>query len=109
MTTKPSVGLALKKVAWIAPGAALAATLAFGAPGGAITPVMAQEATPVVSEAAQAPATVSVSGQGMVNVPPDTAQVTVGIDVIRQDLAEAQAEANRQATAIIEAVRSQGV
>jgi uncharacterized protein YggE len=59
--------------------------------------------------AAQSPATVSVSGQGMVNVPPDTAQVTVGIDVIRPDLADAQAEATRQATAVIEAVRSQGV
>lgn len=109
MTMKPRVGVAWKKAAWVAPGAALAAAIAFGAPGGTITPVMAQDATPVASEAAQSPATVSVSGQGMVNVPPDTAQVTVGIDVIRQDLAEAQAEANRQATAIIEAVRSQGV
>ena len=53
--------------------------------------------------------TVSVSGQGMVNVPPDTAQVTVGIDVIRPDLAEAQAEASKQATDVIAAVKAEGV
>jgi uncharacterized protein YggE len=38
----------------------------------------------------QTPATVSVTGQGTVDVPPDTATVTVGIDVIRPDLGEAQ-------------------
>jgi uncharacterized protein len=75
---------------------------------GAIAPVRAQEATPESGDG-EMPATVSVSGQGVVNVPPDTASVTVGIDVIRPDLGEAQTEANRQATDIINAVKSEGV
>ena len=93
---------------WLAPAVALAALTGLAAP--AATPVaLAQEATPVGTAAQVAPATVSVTGQGMVNVPPDTATVTVGIDVIQQDLGEAQEEAARQATAIIEAVRAVGV
>lgn len=84
--------------------AALAAPVALGL--GAAVPARAQEATPV---SAATISTVSVSGQGMVNVPPDTAQVTVGIDVIRPDLAEAQAEASKQATDVIDAVKAVGV
>jgi uncharacterized protein len=87
---------------------ALAALTGLAAP--AATPTaLAQEATPVAGTAQVYPATVSVTGQGMVNVPPDTATVTVGIDVIRPDLGESQEEAARQATAIIEAVRAIGV
>ncbi len=84
------------------------------------TPTAAAAATseptavpPTATQAAEAdrqlPATVSVTGQGMVNVPPDTATVTVGIDVIRPDLGEAQDEAARQATAVIDAVQAVGV
>jgi len=91
---------------WVAPAVALVALTGLTAPA---TPaaVARQEATPVAAR--EQPATVSVTGQGMVNVPPDTATVTVGIDVIRPDLGEAQEEAARQATAIIEAVQAVGV
>lgn len=55
------------------------------------------------------PATVSVSGHGSVNVVPDTAQVTIGVDVTLPTLEEAQAESTAQATAIIDAIKEQGV
>jgi hypothetical protein len=93
--------------ALVAP-AALAMAVGLGVATGAPAALAQQEATPVAAQQRQ-PATVSVSGQGMVNVPPDTATVTVGIDVIRPDLGEAQDEAARQATAVIEAVRAIGV
>jgi len=84
--------------------AALAAPVAIGLGGGV---ARAQESTPVA--ASELVSTVSVSGQGMVNVPPDTAQVTVGIDVIRPELSEAQSEASKQATDVIAAVKAEGV
>jgi uncharacterized protein YggE len=55
------------------------------------------------------PSTVSVSGHGSVNVVPDTAQVTIGVDVTLPTLEEAQAESTAQATAIIEALRESGI
>ena len=70
------------------------------------TPVAAQEGTPV---ATPSPATVSVSGQGTVNVPPDTASITVGVDVTQPNLQEAQAQATDQMTKIIDAVKAGGV
>jgi uncharacterized protein len=53
--------------------------------------------------------TIAASGRGVVSVPPDTAMITLGIDVIRTDLAEAQSEATRQATDIINVVKGAGV
>ena len=53
--------------------------------------------------------TVSVSGHGEVNVPPDTASVSIGIDVIQPTLAEAQEQATAQATALIEALKAAGI
>jgi hypothetical protein len=102
---------ALGRLALLGSGAALAAVLAVGGAPMTATPALAQEATPATASTWQgySPATVSVSGQGMVNVPPDTAQVTVGIDVIQDELAGAQAEATRQATAIIDALEAAGV
>ncbi|MGI9255088.1 MAG: SIMPL domain-containing protein [Thermomicrobiales bacterium] len=55
------------------------------------------------------PAIVTVNGHGVTTAQPDTATVTIGVDVIRVDLAEAQAEANRQATGIIAALKAAGV
>ena len=54
-------------------------------------------------------ATVSVSGHGEVTVPPDTASVSIGIDVIQPTLAEAQEQATAQATAVIEALKAAGI
>jgi uncharacterized protein YggE len=71
--------------------------------------VKAQDiATPEVSMTLGVP-TVSVSGHGQVNVPPDTASVSIGIDVIQPTLAEAQAQATAQATAVIEALKAAGI
>ncbi|MBA2597810.1 MAG: SIMPL domain-containing protein [Chloroflexia bacterium] len=53
--------------------------------------------------------TVSVSGHGEVNVPPDTASVNIGVDVIKPTLDEAQEQATAQATAVIEAMEAAGV
>jgi uncharacterized protein YggE len=87
---------------------ALAGLLAAGAVGTAGV-VRAQDvATPEAAMAAGVP-TVSVSGHGQVNVPPDTASVSIGIDVIRPTLAEAQEQATAQATTLIEALKAAGV
>lgn len=50
-----------------------------------------------------------VSGSGSVRVPPDQATVVIGIDVERETLSQAQAEATSQATAILEAITAAGV
>ncbi len=65
-------------------------------------------ATPEAATAAGVP-TVSVSGHGQVNVPPDTASVSIGIDVIQPTLGEAQEQATAQATALIEAMKATGI
>src|SRR3954464_439306 len=72
---------------------------------------MAQEdmATPVVSGMALGVPTVSVSGHGSVNVPPDTASVSIGVDIIKPTLGEAQEQATTQATAVIEALKDAGI
>ena len=91
-------------------GAALALTavLAAGTIGNAGV-VRAQDiATPEVSLTLGVP-TVSVSGHGQVSVPPDTASVAIGIDVIQPTLAAAQAQATAQATAVIEALKGAGI
>jgi uncharacterized protein YggE len=54
-------------------------------------------------------ATVSVSGHGEVNVPPDTASVTIGVDIIKPTLTEAQTEAATQASSVIEALKGAGI
>lgn len=96
-----------RRGAMMIPAAAFAAVSGMGMSMGMGPAAFAQDATP--EGGAKLPGMVSVSGQGIVNVPPDTATVTVGIDVIRPDLAEAQAEASKQATDIINAVKAGGV
>jgi uncharacterized protein YggE len=97
------------RVGALAVALALAGLLATSAVGGGIA--MAQEvmATPVVSSMALGVATVSVSGHGSVNVPPDTASVNIGVDVIKPTLGEAQDTATAQATAVIEALEAAGI
>jgi len=86
---------------------ALAGSLATSAVGG---PVAAQDlATPAATGMALGVPTVSVSGHGSVNVPPDTASVSIGVDVIKPTLGEAQEQATTQATAIIEAFQAAGI
>jgi uncharacterized protein YggE len=87
--------------------AALAGLLATSALGGGIA--TAQDmATPEPGMAIGVP-TVSVSGHGSVNVPPDTASVNIGVDVIKPTLDEAQEQATAQATAVIESLEAAGI
>src|SRR5215204_2990332 len=88
-------------------GAALAGLLATSAIGGATA--LAQDMATPVSDIALGMPTVSVSGHGSVNVPPDTASVNIGVDVIKPTLGEAQETAAAQATAIIEAFQAAGI
>jgi uncharacterized protein YggE len=86
---------------------ALAGLLTTGGLGAGV--VAAQDtATPAAGAAIGVP-TVSVSGHGEVNVPPDTAQVNIGVDVIKPTLDEAQDQATAQATAVIEALEAAGI
>ena len=87
---------------------ALAGLLAAGAIGNPSVIGAQEMATPEAAMAAGVP-TVSVSGHGQVNVPPDTASVSIGIDVIQPTLPEAQAQATAQATAVIEALKAAGI
>ena len=87
---------------------ALAGLLAASVVGN-ISEVKAQDlATPEAAITAGIP-TVSVSGHGQVTVPPDTASVSMGIDVIQPTLAEAQEQATAQATAVIAALKAAGI
>ena len=66
------------------------------------------EATPAAIPFLTA-ATVSVTGTGRVTVEPDTASIALGVTVFEANLAEAQAKATTQMTAIIDAVKAGGV
>src|SRR3954447_2562360 len=85
----------------------LTASLVVGATTNAGVTRAQDMATPTTALATGVP-TVSVSGHGQVNVPPDTASVSIGIDVIQPTLAEAQEQATAQATTVIEALKAAG-
>jgi uncharacterized protein YggE len=82
--------------------------LALGSAGGAGVALAQEMATPAAGTAAGVP-TVSVNGHGEVSVPPDTASVTIGVDVIKPTLDEAQDEATAQATSVTEALKAAGI
>jgi uncharacterized protein YggE len=77
--------------------------------GGFAAGASAQEATPTVSASGSGPATVTVSGHGSVLVPPDTASVVVGVDVIEKTLGAAQDSATKQMNAIVRALKAAGI
>jgi len=66
----------------------------------------AQEATPVPGPG---PATVSVTGHGAVQVKPDMATITLGVDVVRPTLPDALTESNTQMESVLAAVKAAGV
>ena len=68
--------------------------------------VAAQGATPAAGEAG---ATLRVVGTGTVTVAPDTAAVTVGVDVTEETLTAAQTAATERMEAILAAVEAAGV
>lgn len=86
-------------------GATMALAGAVGAPVFSNV-ALAQDATPTASLGI---ATVSVSGHGQVNIAPDTASVTIGVDIIKPTLSEAQSEAATQATSVIDALKTAGI
>ena len=67
--------------------------------------VGAQDATPL-SIPFETAATVSATGTGRVTVEPDTASIALGVTVFDANLAEAQARATTEMTAIIDAVKA---
>lgn len=52
---------------------------------------------------------VTVDGRGVVTTAPDAARIAIGVDVAAKTIEEARAEAARQATAAIEAIKGQGI
>jgi uncharacterized protein YggE len=88
-------------------GVALALAALLAGPVG-VGVVAAQDTATPTATAAGIP-TVSVSGHGEVNVPPDTASVNIGVDVIKPTLDEAQETATAQATAVIDALKEEGI
>ena len=91
-------------------GAALAVTGLLAA--GAIVNGDLARAQDTATPATTMPAgvqTVSVSGHGEVNLAPDTASISIGVDVTQPTLAEAQAQATAQATAVIATLKAAGI
>ena len=102
-------GMRSGRAGTLAVSLALAGLLATSAVGGGIAKAQEDMATPVASGMALGVPTVSVSGHGSVNVPPDTASVSIGVDVIRPTLGEAQELATTQATAVIDSLKEAGI
>lgn len=71
--------------------------------------VMALSVPSVLAQDNRAEPTLSVQGNGVVRVPPDVATVRVGVSTEGESASEVQAEANAAASAILDAVRSEGV
>lgn len=90
-------------------GIALALVSVLALPGGAGIALAQESDTATPTAGAIGVPTVSVSGHGEVNVPPDTASVNIGVDVIKPTLDEAQTQATAQATAVIEAMKAHGI
>lgn len=89
-----------------AAGAALAGLLTLGMVGGAAR-VGAQNATPAAT--ASGMATITVNGVGNVSMTPDTASVTLGVNITEKTLQEAEAKATDQMNAVIAELKAQGI
>ncbi|HEY7034967.1 MAG TPA: SIMPL domain-containing protein [Thermomicrobiales bacterium] len=85
-------------------GSLLVAAVLAGAGRG--SRVNAQDATPV---AGTSPAVVTVLGEGSVTVKPDIATVTVGVQVTKPTLPEAQNEATKEMTRVLKAIAKDGI
>ncbi|HEV2528320.1 MAG TPA: SIMPL domain-containing protein [Thermomicrobiales bacterium] len=83
-------------------GLALAAPLVGAQRAGAQTPAP----TPGTE---QWPPTITVTGEGRVNVTPDVATITVGVSIVNEDLDAAQQEASSIAQALIDTATANGV
>jgi len=97
----------LKKIAlpWMLAGGALAGIMAltlWTQPG--VKTAHAQSPTPNAPRAE-----IGVSGMGRVFVSPDIALASIGVDITAPTLAEATKQASEQMTAVLNALRAQGV
>jgi uncharacterized protein YggE len=93
------------RTGWLAAGAlaGLALTVAFG-------PALLPKAARAVDPSTTTPEhTISVGGVGTVQIPPDVADVSVGVDVTRPTVKEARSVAATQMTAVIAALKKAGV
>jgi uncharacterized protein YggE len=52
---------------------------------------------------------ISVVGEGIVQAPPDTARITVGVDLTEQSLAQAQSEAAQRMDAVVAKLKADGI
>jgi uncharacterized protein YggE len=102
-------GMRAGRAGTLAVSLALAGLLVTSAADGSVAKAQEDMATPVVAGMAAGVPTVSVSGHGSVNVPPDTASVSIGVDIIKPTLGEAQEQATTQATAVIDALKEAGI
>ena len=79
----------------------------------AIVALMAADATQVASAQSPTPTAsrtdIGVSGTGRVFVAPDTAIASLGVDITAPTLAEATKQASDQMTAVVNAIKAQGV
>lgn len=74
----------------------------------ALAPLGAAQTTPVPQPTSASPG-VSVVGQGIVLAQPDTARVTLGVEVTDAVLANAQADAARRMDAVLTHLRANGI
>lgn len=93
----------VRRGALVALALALLVTVAVGGGRGRAA---AQEATPV---AGAETSKVSVTGEGLVTITPDTATVTVGVDITQETLGEAQRLADEQMAEVIDALMAAGI
>jgi uncharacterized protein YggE len=105
MTMPDFQELAGRRRAHKAAGAVLLLAALLCAPMGGVA---AHTATPAASLTAGMPL-VTVSGHGETNVPPDIAQVAIGVDVTKDTLQAAQQEATARANQILDTVKDAGV
>jgi uncharacterized protein YggE len=86
----------------------LVALLAINAGPGALGPAAVAEAAPAAQQAPPPPS-VSVSGEGIVTVQPDTARMVLGVDVFNASLARAESDSSQRMNQVIDALTNMGV
>jgi hypothetical protein len=102
------IGSKLRNLGLVTGTVALIGAAAFGVSGVRGSVAQAQDATPTAGPPAT-PATVYVSGSGVVTMAPDTASVVIGVNVIEATLSAAQEKATSQMTAVIDALKAAGI
>jgi uncharacterized protein YggE len=100
------IGSKLRNLGLVGGVVALIGAAAFGVFGVRDSAAQDSASTPSATEI---PATVYVSGNGVVTIAPDTASVVIGVNVIETTLSSAQEKATSQMTAVIDALKAAGI